>query len=100
MGRVWNNELDEEQKAPFQAQHQQLLVEWKKAMKAYQLGDVKNGEVKEEDLKRDDDEEIENAPEEREECAEVMKVGILGEKGDLKSKEDPETVQVALGDRF
>ena len=43
MGRVWNHELDEEQKAPFQAQHQQLTVEWKRAMDAYKLGEVKKG---------------------------------------------------------
>ena len=98
MGRVWNHELDEEQKAPFQAQHQQLLVEWKKAMQVFKkLGDVNNGEqageVKEEDLKRDVDKEIENAPEDRGDCAEAEEEGILGEKGDLKIKEDPEMVQ-------
>ena len=88
MGRVWNNELDEEQKAPFVAQHQQLLVEWQKAMKAYQLVDVKNGKVKEEDLKA-----IENASEERVECAKVVEGGISGEKGDLRSKDEPGIVQ-------
>jgi len=88
MGRVWNNELDEEQKAPFVAQRQQLLVEWKKAMQVYQLGDVQKGEVKEEDLKK-----IENASEEKTECADVVEGGILGEKGDLRSKEEPDIVQ-------
>ena len=46
MGRVWNEELDEEQKAPFLAQHQQLMVEWKKAMDAHKRGEVKKGPAK------------------------------------------------------
>ena len=67
MGRVWNQGLDEEQKAPFQAQHQQLVVEWKKAMDAYKLGDGKKG---------------------GEEGKEVLEGDALGEKGDLRSKEE------------
>ena len=49
LGSIWNK-LDDEQKAPFQAQNQQLMVEWRKAMDAYNLG----GHVEKEDCKGDD----------------------------------------------
>ena len=49
LGSIWNK-LDDEQKAPFQAQNQQLMVEWRKAMDAYNLG----GYVEKEDCKGDD----------------------------------------------
>ena len=35
MGRVWN-ELDQEQKSPFEAQYQELMVKWRAAMEEYQ----------------------------------------------------------------
>ena len=81
MGRVWNHELDEEQKAPFLAQRQQLMVEWNKAMDAYKLGDdvKKNGEGK------------------------VVAEGVvLGEKGDLRCKEEQseEVTKVEQGEEF
>ena len=80
MGRVWNQELDEEQKAPFQAQHQQLLVEWKKAMDAYKLGDVKKG------------------PKEKGEGAEVVEGHVL--EGDMRSKEEPHVEKNEQGREF
>ena len=49
LGSIWNK-LDDEQKAPFQAQNQQLMVEWRKAMDDYNLG----GHVEKEDCKGDD----------------------------------------------
>ena len=49
LGSIWNK-LDDEQKAPFQAQNQQLMVEWRKAMDAHNLG----GHVEKEDCKEDD----------------------------------------------
>merc|ERR1711934_268105 len=75
MGRVWNQELDEEQKAPFLAQRQQLVVEWKKAMDAYKLGDV------------------EKDPEETVEGAEVVEGHVEEEKGDMRSKEEFKDVE-------
>ena len=75
MGRVWNQELDEEQKAPFLAQRQQLVVEWKKAIDAYKLGDV------------------EKDPEETVEGAEVVEGHVLEEKGDMRSKEEFKDVE-------
>ena len=75
MGRVWNQELGEEQKAPFQAQHQQLVVEWKKAVDAYRLADVQKG------------------PDEKVEGAEVVEGHVLEEKGDMSSKEEPKDGQ-------
>ena len=81
MGRGWNHELDEEQKAPFLAQRQQLMVEWNKAMDAYKLGDdvKKNGEGK------------------------VVAEGVvLGEKGDLRCKEEQSgaVTKVEQGEEF
>merc|ERR1719222_1642880 len=74
MGRVWNHELDEEQKAPFHAQRQQLMVEWEKAMDAYGLDNVKKcHEVK-----------IEGA--------EVVKGHVL-ENGERSNKEQPKDVE-------
>ena len=81
MGRVWNHELDEEQKAPFLAQRQQLMVEWNKAMDAYKLGDYvrKGGEGKV-----------------------TVEGDVLGEKGDLRSKEEQsgEVTKVEQGEEF
>ena len=74
MGRVWNHELDEEQKAPFQAQHQQLMVEWKKAMDAYKLSEVKKAPV------------------------EVVEGRVLEEKGDTSSKQEPKEVEGEHGE--
>ena len=74
MGRVWNHELDEEQKGPFQAQHQQLMVEWKKAMDAYKLGEVKKGP------------------------AEVVEGRVLEEKGDTSSYQEPKEVEGEHGE--
>jgi len=74
MGRVWNQELVEEQKAPFHAQRQQLMVEWEKAMDAYRLDNIKKGhEVK-----------IEGA--------EVVEGHVL-ENGDGSNKEQPKDVE-------
>merc|ERR1711934_900014 len=74
MGRVWNQELVEEQKAPFHAQRQQLMVEWEKAMDAYRLDNVKKGhEVK-----------IEGA--------EVVEGHVL-ENGERSNKEQPKDVE-------
>ena len=67
MGRVWNHELDEEQKAPFLAQRQQLMAEWNKAMDAYKLGD---------DVKKDGEGKV------------TVEGDVLEEKGDLRSKEE------------
>ena len=74
MGRVWNQELDEEQKAPFLAQRQQLVVEWKKAMDPYKL------------------DAVEKDPEATVEGAEVVGGHVL-EKGDVRSKEEPKDVE-------
>ena len=76
MGRVWNHELDEEQKGPFQAQHQQLMVEWKKAMDAYKLGEVKKGP------------------------AEVVEGRVLEEKGDTISNKELREVEGEHGEEF
>ena len=35
MGRIWN-ELDQEQRSPFEAQYQELMVKWRAAMEEYQ----------------------------------------------------------------
>ena len=72
MGRVWNQELDEEQKAPFQARRQQLVVKWKKAIEAYRLGNDKKG------------------PEDELEGAHVV------EKGDMSSKEELKDVKMGV----
>ena len=74
MGRVWNHELDEEQKAPFQAQHQQLTVEWKRAMDAYKLGEVKKGP------------------------AEVVKGCAIEKKGDINSNQEAKGVESEHGE--
>ena len=76
MGRVWNHELNEEQKAPFQAQHQELMVEWKKAMDAYKLGEVKKGP------------------------AEVVEGRVLEEKGDTISNKELREVEGEHGEEF
>ena len=72
MGRVWNQELDEEQKAPFHAQRQQLVVKWKKAIEAYRQGNDKKG------------------PEDELEGAHVV------EKGDMSSKEKQKDVEMGV----
>ena len=81
MGRVWNHELDEEQKAPFLAQRQQLMVEWNKAMDAYKLGD---------DVKKGGEGKV------------TVEGDVLGEKGDLRSKEEQsgEVTKVEQGEEF
>ena len=81
MGRVWNHELDEEQKAPFLAQRQQLMVEWNKAMDAYKLGD---------DVKKGGEGNV------------AVEGDALGEKGDLRSKEEQsgEVTKVEQGEEF
>ena len=81
MGRVWNHELDEEQKAPFLAQRQQLMVEWNKAMDAYKLGD---------DVKKSGEGKV------------VVEGVVLGEKGDLRCKEEQsgEVTKVEQGEEF
>ena len=81
MGRVWNHELDEEQKAPFLAQRQQLMVEWNKAMDAYKLGD---------DVKKGGEGNV------------AVEGDVLGEKGDLRSKEEQsgEVTKVEQGEEF
>ena len=77
LGSIWNK-LDDEQKAPFQAQNQQLMVEWRKAMDDYNLG----GHVEKEDCKGDDgDTDIGNSQGGRvEEGAEAGEEVCLGEK--------------------
>ena len=73
LGSIWNK-LDDEQKAPFQAQNQQLMVEWRKAMDAHNLG----GHVEKED---DGDTDIGNSQGGRvEEGAEAGEEVRLGEK--------------------
>ena len=81
MGRVWNHELDEEQKAPFLAQRQQLMVEWNKAMDAYKVGD---------DVKKGGEGKV------------TVEGDVLGEKGDLRSKEEQsgEVTKVEQGEEF
>jgi len=45
LGRIWN-ELDQEQKSPYEAQYQELMVKWRAAMDEYNLANGKTVEPK------------------------------------------------------
>merc|ERR1719462_926587 len=45
LGRIWN-ELDQEQKSPYEAQYQELMVKWRAAMEEYNLANGKTVEPK------------------------------------------------------
>ena len=45
MARIWK-ELDQEQKSPFEAQYQELMVKWRAAAEEYTLANVKMVEPK------------------------------------------------------